>query len=163
MSTVLGPPPGNSARMAPTPDHATAQVSAVPTAPRRRCSHFFMELPRQLSLGRLVQNRPAVDGHRIAQPTYTVTQWPTPSSRSDDRVAAFKGSVEAFSGIRHGPNVQIGLTGEVMFLTELLNKADELGLNSEMAIGCWTGWESASRDFKGGPVAVEVKATRSAE
>ena len=56
---------------------------------------------------------------------------------------------------------QIGLTAELMFLQDLLNATSRLGITAEVALDCWTGWESASRDFKGGEVAVEVKASRS--
>jgi hypothetical protein len=54
---------------------------------------------------------------------------------------------------------QLGLTGELIFLLELINGASALGLSSRRAIDRWTGWDSASRDFKGGAIAVEVKTT----
>jgi Putative PD-(D/E)XK family member, (DUF4420) len=54
---------------------------------------------------------------------------------------------------------QVGLTGELIFLQELLNAASALGVSSRTALGRWTGWGAASRDFKGGGIAVEVKAT----
>lgn len=55
---------------------------------------------------------------------------------------------------------QLGLVGEFMFLTELINRAEELGLVSENAVDAWTGWDSASRDFAAPGVAVEAKVTR---
>ncbi len=54
---------------------------------------------------------------------------------------------------------QIGLTGELIFLQELLIAANSFGISGRAALDCWKGWDSASRDFKGGGVAVEVKAT----
>ena len=54
---------------------------------------------------------------------------------------------------------QVGLTGELIFLQELLNAASALGVSSRTALSRWTGWSAASRDFKGEGIAVEVKAT----
>jgi Putative PD-(D/E)XK family member, (DUF4420) len=54
---------------------------------------------------------------------------------------------------------QMGLTGELIFLQELVNAANALGVSTRIALERWTGWDTASRDFKGGAVAVEVKAT----
>src|SRR5262245_9310671 len=54
---------------------------------------------------------------------------------------------------------QVGLTGELIFLQELLNAATALGVPSKTALSRWTGWSAASRDFKGEGIAVEVKAT----
>jgi len=56
---------------------------------------------------------------------------------------------------------QLGLTGELIFLFEVLKAASALGISSQTALSRWTGWDSASRDFKGGAVAVEVKTTGS--
>ena len=57
---------------------------------------------------------------------------------------------------------QLGLTGELIFLYEVLKAATALGVSSQTALSRWTGWDSATRDFKGGGVAVEVKTTGSA-
>jgi hypothetical protein len=54
---------------------------------------------------------------------------------------------------------QVGLTGEMIFLQELLTAASALGVAIQAVLDRWTGWDSASRDFKGGAVAVEVKTT----
>ena len=54
---------------------------------------------------------------------------------------------------------QVGLTGELIFLQEVLNAASALGVAGGIALSRWTGWDMASRDFKGGRIAVEVKAT----
>ena len=56
---------------------------------------------------------------------------------------------------------QLGLLGELMFMTEIMNRADEIGVEAGTAIRSWTGWDSASRDFAGVNVAVEAKVTRS--
>jgi hypothetical protein len=56
---------------------------------------------------------------------------------------------------------QVGLMGELIFLQELLNAASALGVSSQTALTRWTGWDSASRDFKGGGIAVEAKTTGS--
>ena len=56
---------------------------------------------------------------------------------------------------------QAGLAAELLFLESVLNAAEELGATPEAAVSSWTGWDSASRDFKGTGVAVEVKASRS--
>ena len=55
---------------------------------------------------------------------------------------------------------QAGLAAELLFLESVLNAAEELGATPEAAVSSWTGWDSASRDFKGAGVAVEVKASR---
>ena len=55
---------------------------------------------------------------------------------------------------------QTGLTAELLFLDSVLNAAEELRATPEAAVSSWTGWDSASRDFKGAGVAVEVKASR---
>ena len=56
---------------------------------------------------------------------------------------------------------QLGLLGEMMFMTELMNRADEIGAGAGSVVRSWTGWDSASRDFVGTQVAVEAKVTRS--
>ena len=60
-------------------------------------------------------------------------------------------------GIRH----QMGLTAELMLMTELLNFAERQTppLDKRLVLNAWKGWDSASRDFFGREVAVEVKAT----
>ena len=56
---------------------------------------------------------------------------------------------------------QMGLTSELMLLLELLNFAERQDppLDQRLALAAWKGWDSASRDFSGIGVAVEVKAT----
>ena len=54
---------------------------------------------------------------------------------------------------------QVGLTAELLFLESLLTEAARNGISSRRVLRCWTGWDSATRDFKSGDVAVEVKAT----
>ena len=54
---------------------------------------------------------------------------------------------------------QLGLTGELIFLRELLAEAKGSGMSALTAIACWAGWDSATRDFCGTGVAVEVKTT----
>lgn len=54
---------------------------------------------------------------------------------------------------------QLGLTGELIFLRQLLAEAKESGTSALGAVACWTGWDSATRDFCGPSVAVEVKTT----
>lgn len=56
---------------------------------------------------------------------------------------------------------QLGLLGELLFISQLMNRADEIGVDAGLAIRAWTGWDSASRDFAGAGVAVEAKVTRS--
>lgn len=58
---------------------------------------------------------------------------------------------------------QTGLAAELLFLDSVLNAAEEFGSTPEAAISSWTGWDSASRDFKGAGIAVEVKASRSSK
>lgn len=60
-------------------------------------------------------------------------------------------------------NQQTGLAAELLFLESLLNAAEGLGATAEAAVSSWTGWDSASRDFKSAGVAVEVKASRSSK
>ena len=55
---------------------------------------------------------------------------------------------------------QLGLLGELLFLNELMNRAVQTGENPAVAVRCWTGWDSASRDFAGANVAVEAKVTQ---
>jgi hypothetical protein len=55
---------------------------------------------------------------------------------------------------------QLGLLGELLFMNELMNRAVEIGENPVVAVRCWTGWDSASRDFVGANVAVEAKVTQ---
>jgi Putative PD-(D/E)XK family member, (DUF4420) len=55
---------------------------------------------------------------------------------------------------------QLGLLGELMFLTEVLNRAGEVNVDPGLAVQSWTGWDSASRDFAAKDVAVEAKVTR---
>ena len=55
---------------------------------------------------------------------------------------------------------QTGLAAELLFLESVLNAAEGLGGTPEAAVASWTGWDSASRDFKGAGIAVEVKASR---
>ena len=57
---------------------------------------------------------------------------------------------------------QTGLAAELLFLESVLNAAEGLGATPEAAVSSWMGWDSASRDFKGVGVAVEVKASRGA-
>lgn len=59
-------------------------------------------------------------------------------------------------------NQQMGLVAELLLLIELLNFAasQRPRIDSRSALACWTGWDSASRDFAGRGVAVEAKATR---
>lgn len=56
---------------------------------------------------------------------------------------------------------QLGMAGELMLLLELMNRAEELGRDAGVAVRSWTGWDSASRDFRGEGVAIECKVTRS--
>ena len=56
---------------------------------------------------------------------------------------------------------QLGLLGELLFMLELMNRANEIGVAAGLAFRAWTGWDSASRDFAGAGVAVEAKVTRS--
>lgn len=59
------------------------------------------------------------------------------------------------------PPQQMGLTGELLLLVELLNFAEqhEPPIDKRLALGAWKGWDSASRDFLGDNVALEVKTT----
>jgi hypothetical protein len=59
------------------------------------------------------------------------------------------------------PERQKGLIGECMFLRMLLLRAQELGVASLNALGAWTGYDNAKRDFYAPGVAVEAKATAS--
>lgn len=55
---------------------------------------------------------------------------------------------------------QVGLTGELLLLRELLDQAAEDGLPLERAVECWVGWDSSTRDFRHGATAVEVKVSQ---
>lgn len=56
---------------------------------------------------------------------------------------------------------QMGLTGELLLLTELLNFVEQQAppADKRLVLEAWKGWDSASRDFTGDGVAVEVKST----
>lgn len=56
---------------------------------------------------------------------------------------------------------QLGLTGELLLLKELLNVAERDQISKRQAVESWTGWSAASRDFKFGAVALEVKVAQS--
>lgn len=60
------------------------------------------------------------------------------------------------------PERQKGLVGECMFLRMLLLRAQELGVPCMTALGAWTGYDNAKRDFYARGVAVEAKTTASA-
>lgn len=59
---------------------------------------------------------------------------------------------------------QMGLVGELMFLTELVNFSARQTpvIDARLAVLAWKGWQSAARDYYNGSIAVEVKATANA-
>jgi hypothetical protein len=60
-----------------------------------------------------------------------------------------------------GLKYQFGLTAELLLMFELINFAEQQNppVDNRLVLESWNGWDSARRDYSGGSIAVEVKAT----
>jgi hypothetical protein len=56
---------------------------------------------------------------------------------------------------------QMGLTGELILMEQLLNFANEKGIHHSRVINSWKGYDSADRDYYANEIAIEVKASGS--
>ena len=56
---------------------------------------------------------------------------------------------------------QMGLTGELILMEQLLNFANKNGIHHSRVINSWKGYDSADRDYYANEIAIEVKASGS--
>lgn len=56
---------------------------------------------------------------------------------------------------------QMGLTGELILMEQLLNYATEKGIHHSRVLNAWKGYVSADRDYYANGIAIEVKASGS--
>ena len=56
---------------------------------------------------------------------------------------------------------QMGLTGELILMEQLLNLATEKGIHHSRVLNAWKGYLSADRDYYANGIAIEVKASGS--